>query len=115
LDSIAYWPGPAIDFFKSLNTNREAELARYDWVIHLDTADSEAFDTSNPIRIENHFEAVELNTLIKIAWAGHPRRFIIPHEDEFLDKIAKAKKSIKMILAGSTHNEICEKLGLELA
>lgn len=112
LDSIAYWPSSADDFFHSLQTTRELELSRYQWVIHLDTADHESFDTSNPVRTENHKEAVELNTLIKVAWNGHPRRVVIPHSADFIDKISKAKKVVNMILAGESYQDIC--LGLNL-
>ena len=106
LDSIAYWPGNEDDFFKSLNTTRAQEFARYDWVIHLDTANHQSFDSSNPIRIESHKEATELNELVKSAWAGHAKRIIIPHNDEFLHKISIAKKVVQMILAGKSFQEV---------
>jgi predicted ATPase len=103
LDSIAYWPQQdAADFFKSLSTDREREFARYQWVLHLDTADGEAFDTSNPIRTESHKEAVWLNEQITKAWAGHPRRIVIPHQADFLGKIGKAKAVIQKILSGAS-------------
>lgn len=108
LDSIAYWPGAEDDFFTSLQTNREAEFKRYDWVLHLDTADHNGFDSNNPIRIESHKEAIELNNMIKHAWAGHRHRIIIPHKEEFLEKITIAKKVILMILSGSSYTEICK-------
>jgi predicted ATPase len=106
LDSIAYWPADPDDFFKSLQTSKELELKRYDWVIHLDTASMETFDTTNPIRTESHKEATELNTMIKEAWMGHPRRIIIPHEDQFLQKIIRAKKAIELIMAGQSFQMI---------
>lgn len=111
LDSIAYWPGDEDDFFTSLQTNRELELKRYDWVIHLDTADHNGFDVTNPIRTESHKEALELNQMIKIAWQGHSRRLVIPHKDDFLEKISKARKAVKLILAGSSFEEILNQLG----
>lgn len=106
LDSIAYWPGDEADFFKSMNTSKELEFERYQWVLHLDTAQNIAFDTNNPVRIESHKEAVELNDLVRSAWAGHSKRIIIPHSDDFLEKISKAKKAIQMILAGKSYNEV---------
>lgn len=106
LDSIAYWPASEQDFFESLGSTREQELARYDWVIHLDTADQNSFDTSNPIRTESHLEAQELNTKIKLAWQGHPQRIIISHEAEFLLKITRAKKVIQKILTGASLHEV---------
>lgn len=111
LDSIAYWPGhSAADFFKSLNSSAAAEHARYNWVLHLDTADGESFDSTNPIRTENHDQALELNSLIKEAWKGHPCRVIIPHEADFLSKIGKAKAVIQKILAGASHSEVLASL-----
>lgn len=105
LDSIAYWPGDADDFFASIGTSRVEELKRYQWVIHLDTADGDSFDTSNPIRTESHKEALELNTMIKEAWQGHPQRIVITHEAEFLTKIGKAKTIIEKIMAGATYKD----------
>jgi nicotinamide riboside kinase len=61
LDSVAYWPGEAQEFYTSLGTTKALELARYTWVLHLDTADYASFDTENPIRTETHKEAMELN------------------------------------------------------
>lgn len=111
LDSIAYWPEEdSSDFFAAVSSNRQVELSRYQWVLHLDTADQSTFDTTNPIRTESHREAVELNSKIKDAWSGHPQRVIIPHEDEFLLKILRAKSAIKMMLAGKTFDAIQTKL-----
>ncbi len=106
LDSVAYWPDDSSSFFSSLETTMAQEIARYDWVIHLDTADHDTFDTTNPIRTESHIEAVELNTRITEAWKAHPQRVVIPHEAEFLLKIAKAKSVVEKIMNGASFNEI---------
>lgn len=102
LDSIAYWPGDEAEFFKSMQTDRETEIHRYDWVIHLDTAAPDHFDSTNPIRTETHKEALELNAMVKEAWAGHPQRIVIRHENDFLHKIMRAKKVIEEIIAGKS-------------
>lgn len=99
LDSIAYWPKDEAHFFAHLKLDKNAELARYDWVIHLDTASQDAFDTSNPLRTESFQEAMLLNDAIKKAWADHPRRVLIAHENNFLNKIGKAKKLITDLLS----------------
>lgn len=106
LDSIAYWPGAEDDFFASLGTDRERELKRYDWVLHLDTADEHHFDSSNPVRTESHKEAMELNYMIKAAWHGHPRRIVIPHNHDFLAKIATARQATLMIMEGKSLAEV---------
>lgn len=110
LDGVAYWPGKGEDFFESLKTSKEVELSRYQWVIHLDTAEQDSFDTTNPIRTESHIEALELNAKIKTAWSGHPQRIVISHESEFLLKISKAKSVIEKIMEGATYKDILESL-----
>jgi predicted ATPase len=110
VDSVAYWPGDPQDLFASLRTTREQELARYDWVLHLDTADGEHFGNNNPVRTETWKEALELNEMIKVAWQGHPKRIVIPHSADFLEKIAKARKAILMVVAGKSHDEIQREL-----
>lgn len=106
LDSIAYWPDSADNFFENINSSESKELARYDWLLHLDTADQDFFDTTNPVRTESHVEALNLDQKIKIAWKSHPRRVVISHSDEFLEKISKAKKAIKSIIKGMSYDEI---------
>jgi predicted ATPase len=106
LDSIAYWPGSAENFFTSLNTTLETELKRYQWVIHLDTASPDSFDTTNPIRTESFAEAMELNEKTKLAWQNHPQRIIIPHETEFLTKITRAKLVLEKIITGASYSEV---------
>jgi len=106
LDSVAYWPDTAENFFRDMQTSREKELARYAWVIHLDTADHDAFDTSNPVRTESFSEALELNQKIKKAWEGHPNRIVIGHNNDFLTKISEAKNVIGWIRQGLDRTEI---------
>lgn len=110
LDGAAYWPTGGREFFESIRTSREAELARYHWVIHLDTADQDSFDTTNPIRTESHKEALDLNEKIKEAWAGHPQRIVISHESDFLTKIAKAKAVVEKIMAGQSYQQVIASL-----
>ena len=106
LDSVAYWPGNPDDLFHQLSTTREREIARYDWVIHLDTAHQEFYDTTNPVRTETLREAKDLNDRIKAAWATHPQRIIIPHHDDFLTKMAKARSVVSHIIKGQSYVQI---------
>lgn len=110
MDALAYWPGSEEDFFSKVDSNREKEFARYDWVIHLDTASGEFYDTSNPIRTENFDEAWNLNTKIKDAWEGHPRRLVITHNADFLSKITTSLAVIRAILAQKNADEITKEL-----
>lgn len=108
LDSIAYWPNDEDDFFSNIGSNKKTELARYDWVIHLDTAASENYDSSNPIRTETHNEALLLNEKIKLAWNGHPKRVIIGSDGDFLAKITKSIQVIKSIIKGNSYEDVCK-------
>lgn len=110
LDSVAYWPSEPSHFYSSLKTDKQSELARYAWVIHLDTAAQDYFDSSNPIRTENHMQALELNTRIKEAWSGHPQRVIITHENDFIRKMLRAKSTVELIMQGRPHSEVVKSL-----
>jgi predicted ATPase len=80
VDCAAYWTGDG-DLFSAVGTTREAELARYDAVIHLRTPTSpKAYNHSNPLRVES----------IAREWAGHPRVFIVEPTEDFLHKAAHA-------------------------
>lgn len=110
LDSVAYWPENEENFFSEVHSSRLAELARYDWVIHLDTASIDSYDTTNPIRTETFQEAWDLNDKIKRAWQGHPRRVIITHNADFLSKIATSLAVIKAIMAHKSAEEISKEI-----
>lgn len=108
LDGLAYWPYDESHFFSSLNTTKEIELARYDWIIHLDTAAIENYDFENPIRTESYQEAMILNDKIKVAWEGHPQRLIISSKEDFLSKMQASMLVIKNILSGVSHSNKTE-------
>lgn len=86
VDSAAYWIGPG-DLFSAVGTTRQAELARYDAVIHLRTPTSPgAYNRDNPLRVESIEEAAIIDARIHDAWAGHARRFIVDPTEDFLSK-----------------------------
>jgi nicotinamide riboside kinase len=100
LDSLAYWPDTEDHFFKTIDSTREKELAKYDWILHLDTAFENDYDTSNPIRTEDFHEALMLNDKIKKAWDGHPKRVILTAQSDFFTKMRKATDIVAEILSG---------------
>lgn len=106
VDALAYWPASAGDFFASVNSDRETEFARYDWVLHLDTASADFYDTTNPIRTETFQEAWELNDKVKSAWAGHPRHVVISHSEDFLSKMTTCLSVIRAIMTHKSAEEI---------
>lgn len=110
LDGIAYWPHTEENFFQFLNTTREQELHRYDWIIHLDTANKDSYDTENPLRTESYHEAQELNEKIRRAWRNHPQRIIIPQTNDFYTKLTLCLKVIHSIGAGDSFTKVMELL-----
>lgn len=106
LDGIAYWPKAESGFFEAISSDRETEIERYDWVLHLDTAAADYYETTNPVRTENFKEALVLNDRVKRAWRDHPRRFVIAANADFLSKMTLSVGVIRGILDGKTAEEI---------
>lgn len=99
LDGVAYWPSPAsISFFESLGTTAERECARYDWVFHLETSASHSYDTTNPLRIESHDQAITIDDKVKAAWSMHPRRIIIHNSQAFSRKVEHVLELVQQII-----------------
>ena len=90
VDGAAYWPGPD-SLWASVGTTHEAELARYDAVIHLRTpALDGGYNHENPLRIESAVEAAAIDARIAREWQGHPRRFTVEATPDFLTKSRRA-------------------------
>ena len=88
-DGLAYWPGPDT-LWASLGTTLEAQLQRYDAVIHLRTPRLEqGYNHQNPLRTESAEQAAVIDARIAQAWASHPRRFVIESTPDFLTKAAE--------------------------
>lgn len=101
MDALAYWPETPQSFFKIIHSTPEKEYSRYDWVLHLDTAGIEHYDSTNPLRTETFAEAQTLNQRILEAWGQHPQRIRINEKKDFLSKMAAAYGVIQAILQGS--------------
>lgn len=110
IDGLAYWPGPGSgdEFLAEVGSTLEKEYARYDWVIHLDTAPESYYDVTNPLRQETFEEAWALNEKIKNAWSKHPRRFVIANSPNqgFIEKMYRALFVVRELLAGSSFEKI---------
>jgi len=85
VDGAAYWPGPD-DFWESVGTTREAELARYHLVLHLRVPPVAGYNHHNPVRVESAAEAAAIDERITRAWAGHPDRRFVESTTDFVDK-----------------------------
>jgi predicted ATPase len=99
VDGLAYWPGAPDEFWTSVGTTIEAELGRYDAVIHLRTpALEQGYNHQNPLRTESAAVAAEVDARIASAWAAHPRRFMVESSADFLDKAARALETLRQEL-----------------
>ena len=91
IDGLAYWPGSAEEFWASMGTTLDSELSRYDAVIHMRTpALEQGYNHQNPLRTESAAAAAEVDGRIALAWASHPRKFVVESSSDFLDKAARA-------------------------
>ena len=96
VDGLAYWPGPAEEFWSSVGTTLDEELGRYHAVIHLRTpAVEHGYNHQNPLRTESPAMAAEIDARIAQAWALHSRRFIVESSSDFLDKAARALQILR--------------------
>lgn len=101
LDGAAYWPDGAESFFRDLSIDRAAEYARYDAVIHFESAAVGDMDIEggNPVRIESAEAAVALDTRLREVWKDHPRFVMVPHNPSFFKKITFGLASIESIVS----------------
>ena len=63
------------------------------------TPPDSSFNHQNPLRIETAAQAHAIDELIVKAWAGHPRRHLVPSSADFLAKVEEALR----ILDGIVH------------
>jgi predicted ATPase len=89
LDGAVYWLGEG-SLWQQVGSTREEELSRYHAVIHLRTPAASDYNHDNPLRIESHDEAQQIDQLIAEVWAGHPRYVEVPATEDFLAKAAHA-------------------------
>lgn len=96
VDGAAYWPEGPDDYWRDLGTSLDAELARYDLVIWMQTCAAVGTydgDTSNACRFEDAGAAIASGNLLATLWSGHPRLVRVdayPHLDEKVRAVAGA-------------------------
>lgn len=95
LDGLAYWPGDPAEYFEELGLDRERELARYDAIIHLRPPTLDHGYRATPVRVETAEVAGEIDQRILAAWDGHPRRFLVPSDRDFLAKLGRGLEQIR--------------------
>ena len=88
------------DFFKTMHTSLEAEMARYDAVLHLSPPTNPAFYQSTHVRTESLAEAFKIDEKILKIWEGHPNRLIVEGKEHFFEKAEIIKNFVEKIIRG---------------
>lgn len=94
IDGLAYWPGPADEFFGELGTSLDEELARYRAVIHVRVPTDPVLYQGTALRLESHREALAIDARLLEVWSRHPDHVVIDGAPDFL---AKAKRALAAI------------------
>lgn len=100
MDQTAYWPSGAEDFFTAVGTTPDAEIKRYDYVIHLHTSIFD-YEQKFPLRTETLQEALDLDRRILQAWKVHPQRIEIPSRISFHEKMSLVLNAIEKCIKAS--------------
>lgn len=91
-DGGGYWPEGHAAFSAAMQTTCEAELARYEAVLFLETAAAAdlAIPANNDTRTEDAAGAVAIDRRLRALWSRHPRFHHVPCRASFGDKLAEA-------------------------
>ena len=99
-DGAGYWPAGPAAFFAAMEAEWDAELARYDAVLFLETAAAGGLSIAegNPVRLEDHAAAIAIDSSIRAVWSRHPRFHHIAHEHDFSVKVASGLAALQALL-----------------
>lgn len=115
IDGAAYWPGPG-DFWSSVGTTLDQQLARYHAVIHLRTpALDSGYNHQNPLRVESAVQAAAIDARIAEVWSQHPRRFEVPPSADFIAKVAHVVELVRSELPECCRRHPVAELGESVA
>lgn len=100
LDGLAYWPEGEADFFTTMETTLEQELARYDAVIFFETAakSGKGIRSNNPIRNESEQKAIELDKRLQKVWSQHPDFNFVSSSESFVKKVMFGIMTIENVI-----------------
>lgn len=103
-DGAGYWPHGQDHFFESMQSECQSELDRYAAVLFMESAavGGLSITSANRTRTEDLRTASELDARIRQVWQGHPRFHLIPHETDFVVKLARARQIAESVLQSFT-------------
>ena len=99
IDGAVYWPKGPEDFFKAMNTTLDAELDRYDAVLHLSPPPEKDFYQATNVRTESLQQAFEIDDKILKIWEKHPNRLVVPREKHYFEKAEIIKNFVEKMLS----------------
>jgi hypothetical protein len=100
IDGAAYWPEGPDDYWRDLGTTVDAELARYDTIIWLETAAALGLydgDSSNACRFEDPAAAVLSGKLLLQLWSPHQNLRHVGAFAELNDKLAAVREILSAL------------------
>jgi predicted ATPase len=114
VDGGAYWPGDPEEFYATLGTTLEHELARYDGVIFFESAavGGMGIEGGNPMRKESIEQAAALDAKLHSLWARHPRFILVRHHSSFWKKISFGLAELDNMVAELAASEAPESVNL---
>ncbi len=98
IDGAAYWPEGPDDYWRDLGTTAEAELARYDRVVWMQTgAALGVYDGhhSNACRFEDAEAAIASGNLLRALWGSHPNLTLVDAYATLDEKIDAVRRSLE--------------------
>jgi predicted ATPase len=101
VDGAAYWPEGPEAFWHDRGTTHNAEVARYDAVIILETAAAIGLydgDASNAVRFETGDAAIAAGNFLRELWSGHSHLHFIAAYEKFDEKIAAVQSTLDLLL-----------------
>ena len=98
VDAADYWPDGIDGFFADMGTTLDAQLARYDAVIHLSPPLNADFYQSTQVRTESLAEAAAIDRKILKIWERHPNRMVLPSMEHFFQKAGIIKDFIETLI-----------------
>jgi predicted ATPase len=99
-DGGGYWPSGHQAFFDDMATSWQAELARYDAVLFLESAavGGLSIAAGNDVRLEDLAQAVAIDGRLRHVWSSHARFCHVPHARSFADKLQAAHAAFANLL-----------------
>ena len=101
LDGAVYWPSGGEAFFKEMHTTKEAELARYDLVIHISPPCKEELYHATNVRTEDLKTALDVDERVLKVWSGHPNRIVVDKNATYFEKAKIIQDIVKDLIKKS--------------